>query len=209
MANSGKVLYIGDGAAYGPARYLIGVLAFSQIKYFHLPTHARLTTSLLEHHKPSLVVLSDYPFSHFRKGVASRILDLVEGGMGLLMVGGWSSFTGVDGCYGGTQIEQALPVTCHPDDDRMQWHGGFAVKRSPRVTKSHPIFRGVQFYPAPVVAGLNRVHVKKGADCLLDAHAVRIRKDSVEVEKKGHPLLVTGKYGEGRTAALTTDLAPH
>ena len=56
----------------------------------------------------------------------------------------------------------------------------------------------------------------EGPSALLGANEVRIKKlEGVEVlaslpaEQGGHPLLVTGSYGKGRTLAWMSDLSPH
>jgi len=48
--------------------------------------------------------------------------DYVTQGGGLVMVGGWMSFAGIDGRarYHGTAVEEALPVTCLAVDDRRE-----------------------------------------------------------------------------------------
>jgi uncharacterized membrane protein len=51
----------------------------------------------------------------------------------------------------------------------------------------------------PYVLGVNEVIAKAGADTLL----------ALPAEEGGHPLLVVGRHGQGRTAAWTTDIGPH
>lgn len=121
----------------------------------------------------------------------------VEGGGGLLMVGGYYSFQGINGGarYHGTPVEQVLPVDILPYDDRVEAPEGFApvVKQ-----KAHPILQG--FRGAwPALLGFNEVTPKAGADVLATV--------SADYDEK--PLLVAGGFGKGRTLAWTSDIGPH
>lgn len=137
------------------------------------------------------------------KPVANRlkiIREWTKAGGGLVMAGGYFSFQGIDGKarWRRTPVEEALPVTCLPYDDRLEVPDGFkAVVTGP---KNHPILAGIEG-EWPLLLGANEVVVKEG--------------DGVEVlarlpeEEGGHPLLVTGSYGKGRTVAWTSDIGPH
>lgn len=124
--------------------------------------------------------------------------DYVRGGGGLLMFGGYYSFQGINGGarFHKTPIEEVLPVTCLPVDDRVEVPEGFA----PVVTgkASHPILSGLG-KEWPVLLGFNEVVPKPGADVLA----------TVSSEYRDLPLLVTGTYGKGRTVAWTSDVGPH
>lgn len=116
----------------------------------------------------------------------------VEGGGGLLMVGGYLTFTGIDAKarWGRTPLATALPVALHDRDDRVELPAGAA----PRVVARHRVVDGLGA-TWPSLLGLNEVRVRDGAELL--------------AECGGHPLLVVGGYGAGRSAAFTSDLAPH
>ncbi|MGH7857961.1 MAG: glutamine amidotransferase, partial [Candidatus Binatia bacterium] len=58
------------------------------------------------------VILNDVPLRDLPRGAASEIRSFVRGGGGLVMVGGTRSF-GLGG-YGGSPIEEALPVRMKP-----------------------------------------------------------------------------------------------
>jgi len=121
------------------------------------------------------------------------IRDYVKQGGGLIMVGGWMSFSGVGGKakYFDTFLEEALPVNCYPYDDRQERPEGV----SPEITeKDHPIVKNVDL-AWPYFLGYNKVVSKKGATDIL-----KFGKD---------PLLSVWEYGDGRSAAFTTDCAPH
>jgi len=119
--------------------------------------------------------------------------EYVRAGGALLMVGGWMSFAGVDGRarYHRTPVEDALPVTCEPYDDRQEVPEGITPEV---VAPEHPVLVGM---PAdwPFFLGYNRVALKDGASELL-----RIGQD---------PLLAAWDDGQGRAAAFTSDCAPH
>ena len=124
------------------------------------------------------------------------VREYVRRGGGLLMVGGYLSFQGIQGAarYRGTAVEEVLPVTIHPWDDRIEIPEGVVPERC----GSHPVLDS--FVPGmPSILGLNEVVAKADADVLLRLPA----------DEGGHPLLAVGSFGEGRSAAWTTDIGPH
>ncbi|MEK9149308.1 MAG: glutamine amidotransferase, partial [Candidatus Desantisbacteria bacterium] len=68
--------------------------------------------------------------------------DYVMQGGGVIMVGGWMSFSGIGGKgrYYDTPLEEALPVTCCHYDDRQERPEGV---RPDVIVKDHPIIKGV------------------------------------------------------------------
>lgn len=119
--------------------------------------------------------------------------DFVQAGGGLIMVGGYLSFQGINGKanYKDTPVESALPVTMQSYDDRVEQSDGV----TPVVSeKSHTVVDGL---PGewPALLGYNRVVPDEGAEEL-----VRVNED---------PLVVVGEHGDGRSAAFTSDCAPH
>ncbi len=98
--------------------------------------------------------------------------------------------------YRKTPVEEVLPVECLSVDDRVEVPEGFA----PVVTgnESHPILAGLG-KDWPVLLGFNEVIVKDAAEVLA----------TVSSDYGSLPLLVTGRYGKGRTVALTSDVGPH
>jgi uncharacterized membrane protein len=121
--------------------------------------------------------------------------DWVREGGGLGMVGGYYSFQGINGGarYRGTAVEEVLPVSIHPWDDRVEVPEGFgAFAPEP----AHPLLRGVDVGAMPPLLGLNEVVAKPGATVLLAGEAA-------------HPLLAVGEAGAGRALAWTTDIGPH
>jgi uncharacterized membrane protein len=125
------------------------------------------------------------------------LADWVARGGGLMMVGGYLSYQGIDGRarWRRTPVEDALPVTMLPHDDRLELPEGFV----PRVrAPGHPILAGLG-PDWPLLLGANEVIARPGAEVLL----------SLPEDQGGHPLLVAGRHGRGRTLAWTSDIGPH
>lgn len=129
---------------------------------------------------------------------ASRLHSLqqfVKGGGGLAGIGGWLSFGGIYGMgkWHNTPLEQILPVTCHPWDDRVELSEGM---KPTIVDANHPIIKGTDWEGAPLLfSGYNQVEMKPEGKLL--------------AEHDGDPIIVAGTYGEGRTMILASDCAPH
>ncbi|NTF45925.1 glutamine amidotransferase [Rhizobium rhizogenes] len=126
------------------------------------------------------------------------IRDWTAAGGGLVMAGGYFSFQGIDGKarWRRTPVEEALPVTCLPYDDRLEIPEGFRAD----IKQKHPILAGIDG-EWPLLLGANEVVVKQQP-------GVEVLATLPEAEG-GHPLLVTGGYGKGRTVAWTSDIGPH
>lgn len=122
----------------------------------------------------------------------------VEKGGGLLMVGGYFSFQGIDGKarWRRTPVEDTLPVTCLPYDDRVEMPEGTVAEI---VTKNHPVMEDLTGQAWPPLLGVNEVELRPGAELV-----ARLPQD-----QGGFPLLVLGGHGKGRTAAWTSDIGPH
>lgn len=119
--------------------------------------------------------------------------DYVTAGGGLVMIGGYLTFQGIEGKarYAGTAVEAALPVTLQHHDDRVEAPQGLA----PQITQpDHPIIAGLDG-PWPDLLGYNQVTAKPGAVVV-----ARIGSD---------PLIAAGSFGQGRTVAFTSDCGPH
>lgn len=116
----------------------------------------------------------------------------VAAGGGLLMVGGYMSFSGFEGKarYHNTPLADVLPVRMQGFDDRIEEPGGV----HPRPALEHPILDGI---PAewPYFLGYNRFAAKPEASVLLT-----VGED---------PFLVVSTHGSGRVAAFASDCSPH
>ena len=123
----------------------------------------------------------------------AAIAEYVAGGGALLMIGGYMSFTGIDGRarYGKTPLAPVLPVTMLDHDDRLEKPEGFVASVA---REDHPVLRGVE-REWPRLLGYNRL-VAKSEATVLASHG-------------DDPILTVGTYGEGRSAAFASDLAPH
>jgi uncharacterized membrane protein len=123
-----------------------------------------------------------------------------EEGGGLVMMGGYFSFQGIDGRarWRRTPVEDVLPVACLPYDDRVEVPEGFRAEIVGRA--DHPILAGLGG-DWPLLLGANEVEVKQrpGVEVLA----------KLPDEHGGHPLLVTGTFGKGRSVAWTSDVGPH
>ena len=128
------------------------------------------------------------------------IREYVELGGGLLKIGGYLSFQGINGSarYRGTPVADVLPVALLPYDDRIELPEGF----QPEIVgpEAHPILAGLG-RDWPPLLGINEVSVKAGNDAQLLA--------KLPDAEGGHPLLVTGAYGNGYVVAWTSDIGPH
>lgn len=123
----------------------------------------------------------------------SLLCEYVRDGGGLLMVGGYMSFSGIDGRarYQATPLAAVLPVTMLERDDRVEKpEGASASFQEP----GHPALGDT---PAewPVLLGYNQVLPKPGATVIASCDE--------------DPLLAVQEVGQGRTAAFMSDVAPH
>ena len=174
----------------------------------HIPAHqieSRFPRSLDDLSDVDIVVISDVgantfqlPMSVFhdsKVGIDTTevLREYVAQGGGLLMVGGYLSFSGIDAKarWGHSPLAAALPVTVLDRDDRVELPGGGQIEV---VEWDHVITRDLP-KDFPLMLGLNEVVPKEASQTLIRC--------------AGHPLLVVGEYGQGRTAAFTSDMAPH
>ena len=121
------------------------------------------------------------------------VRDYVAAGGGLIMVGGYLTFQGIEGKarYHNTPIEQALPVTIEATDDRCETPQGV----TPAVALSdHPIVAGLAA-SWPDLLGYNRFAAKPGAAIVANVGA--------------DPLIVAGAFQKGRAVAFASDCGPH
>jgi uncharacterized membrane protein len=196
------------------AEPLVAALKGSAFDLHYMPAHEaaeEFPASLEALRKYAAVILSDigsntillHPEVWLRSKVFPNRVKLLkqwvaEGG-GLAMIGGYLSFQGIDGRarWGRTAVEDVLPVTCLPHDDRIEIPEG----AQPLVRKpDHPIVSGVH-EPWPVVLGVNEVKLRTDRPVELIA--------ALPDEQGSHPLLVSGSFGKGRAVAWTSDIGPH
>lgn len=120
------------------------------------------------------------------------IRNYVAAGGGLVMVGGYLTFQGIEAKaqYAGSAIEDCLPITMHRHDDRVECPQGVG----PAVVTDHPIAAGLEgTWPA-----------------LLGYNQIMARPTATVVAKVGQdPLIVAGTFGAGRSVAFASDCGPH
>ena len=126
----------------------------------------------------------------------SAIHQYVMEGGGFMMIGGWLTFSGLQGkgLYGGTKIEEILPVNCEPRgvDDRMEVTAGFSLD----IAKpEHPIVADLPWNEPYLFLGYNKVHLKEDAELI--------------ASYDGDPLIATRNVGKGRSSVFTSDVGPH
>lgn len=179
-----------------------------RFSFHHIPCHripARFPRTLEELREYDAVILSDVGADTFllipemvRTGVRvpnllKLIREYVAGGGGFAMIGGYMSFQGINARarFHGTAIEELLPVTILPGDDRQEVPEGANLTCVPG---SHPILEGL---PAqwPYVLGYNKLTAKEGSQVL--------------VSFEGDPLITAWTYGQGRAVAYAMDCAAH
>jgi len=128
-----------------------------------------------------------------------RLVNLrkwVKAGGGLVMLGGWLSFSGANerGGWRRSPIAEVLPVECLLGDDLVDSSAGFTADV---VLPDHALAKGLPWRSFPPIFGYNQLVPKDGAEVV------------VRVKETGHPLVVVGKYGKGRIAIYASDPAPH
>lgn len=190
-------------------RFLTAALEAGGIDVEVLPNHlapTRFPTTREELAAYDVVILSDigantlllHPDTFVRsRAMPNRLAllrDWVAEGGGLVMVGGYLTFNGIEGKgrYGGSPLEEALPVTLVPGDDRVEAPEGAAA----RVVADHPIVAGLEA-EWPNLLGYNKLVAKPGATVAAVAGPA------------ADPLLAAWQFGQGRAVAFASDCGPH
>lgn len=109
------------------------------------------------------------------------------------MIGGYLSFSGIDGRarYQSTSIADVLPVTMQDGDDRVELPQGV----TPQVDlPEHPVLQGLSD-PWPQFLGYNRLRPASSGSVI-----ARAGEDA---------FLAVGAFGRGRSAAFASDCGPH
>jgi uncharacterized membrane protein len=174
----------------------------------HIPAHAveiMFPKSLEDLKEFDVVFISDVgsnsfliPNKVFNNGETiqnplSMIVEYVEDGGSLAMMGGYMSFSGIDAKarYGQTVLDKVLPVECLNVDDRVETPEGI----HPEVVKpSHALFNQISG-PWPTFLGYNRTVAKAEAEVLATIGE--------------SPFVVVAPYKKGKSLAFTSDCSPH
>ena len=135
--------------------------------------------------KYNTIMLSDVAYNKLSPQQVQAVRDYVQHGGGFVMIGGTTSLG--PGGYGGTPIEEVLPVTCAPNylDKTV----------SVRVVYTgHPLLEGLPIDTTPVLYGYDIVFPKDGSDLVLET-------------SDGAALFVCWRYGEGRSVVFSSDIS--
>ena len=205
------ILYLGDDDVTRAAIYLSGVLTHFGITFDRIDSNQSPDADFASK-QYSLYILSDYPRQRFFPEQLEHIASAVKQGAGLLMIGGWESFHGKDGEYHNSPLVDVLPVKMSNQDDRRNSFQPLIIRK----VHEHKMLEGLPWNDSPAtIGGYNAIMPKSNSTVLLDAVRLSVQisgdaKKSVQVsESEAIPLLVVGQFGQGKTAALATDVAPH
>ncbi len=189
-------------------QYLKEIMDAAGVDFTHLPGHLAATDfpmSLEALARYDVVILSDlgantlllHPDTWLHgKSTPNRLKLLrewVTSGGALIMCGGYYSFAGIYGAakYYRTPIEEILPVTIYPFDDRIEAPEGTQVEI---MQPDHPIVAGIKA-PWPNLLGYNELVM---------------RPEATLVARVGeHPLLATREIDHGKTLIWASDIGPH
>jgi len=205
---SSEILYLGDTSLQTAASYLSGLIHQRGWSFEYVPSDRSATPDLFDSPR-ALFILSDYPAARLNSELQQRLLEHVSRGAGLLMFGGWESFHGCGGDWNTTPLAAALPVEICDADDRVNCDQPAILRRR----MEHPILAGLPWETRPpAIGGLNRFVPRPDASVLLEVQhfSVRAEADGFRFDPRAtDAALVVGRYGQGRTVALATDVAPH
>ncbi|WEJ91159.1 MAG: glutamine amidotransferase [Klebsiella huaxiensis] len=189
------------------ATYLLKCLRDAEVSITYMPAHQvqiAFPEDPAELEKYDVIVISDIGSNTFllqndtfyQSKIKPDALDMIKEyvchGGGLLMIGGYLSFMGIEAKanYKNTVLADVLPVIMFDGDDRVEKPSG--VYASP-VTNGHETVN--EFTDWPVFLGYNKVESKDNATI-----ALTIDND---------PLLVYGNFEKGKTACFMSDCSPH
>ena len=92
-------------------------------------------------------------------------IQAVERGMGIMLLGGWLSFTGEigKGGWGRTPLKEIMPVECLDIEDLCESTEGWTAEA---LVRDHPLFDGVELSTLPPILGYNIVRPRAGCPVL-------------------------------------------
>ncbi len=193
--------------AEGGTQLIKGLESFGHAVRFmpnHI-AHSEFPTTLKGLQAYDVVILSDigsntlliHPDT-FKKSTPMQnrcdlLADYVHKGGGLLMVGGYLSFSGIDGKarYQRTALNSVLPVEMLEGDDRMEAPQGVIPDI---LNKQHPIFEGLKGR-WPAFLGYNQLKAKANTEVL-----ATVGEDV---------FIAVARVGKGRSGVFASDCGPH
>ncbi len=200
-----RILYVGDCFAYGrtpfnhfkeePAFRVAGVpnqyLANAQrAMRQYIPRSYQDDVDTYD-----TIFLSDAPVPLFTTELLSWFKrGVIEGGQGLLMIGGYNSFGGYPPyvSWSGSSVEEVLPVLCL---DGITWSIG-AFYPMP-ADEGNSFCTSLPWRSAKPFRGMNIVQMRESAQKVMSG-----------IKGRDEPLLVYWEIGEGSGMAHTSDLTP-
>jgi len=204
---SGRICYLGDDHLQGAAAYLAGIMLHHGLAFDYVPSAESPPADFAS--KPYAVyVISDYPSPRLGQAAMTHVAARVGQGAGLVMIGGWESYHGLLGEYDESPLAAVLPVAMQSCDDRRNFSQPCLIEK----VADHAILAGLPWDQPPGIGGINAVTAKPGAETLLVAtqfSVLRTEEAYKFIPTGRNPLLVVGRHGAGRVAALATDVAPH
>ena len=204
-----KILFCGDDDIDMAAIYLAAIIHAEEYDMDYVPSALPFPQNI-NISNYDLIIFSDYPREQIKDERLQEIADFTNEGGSLLMIGGWESFTGLNIEYKNSPLEDILPVNLKEKDDRRNYDQGIAVVPTDIY---HPVCKGLDWQRPAVIGGYNDIEAKEDAVCVLCGRKIILAFENevvkTDVDDKKIPLLVFGKAGEGKTAALAFDLAPH
>ncbi|MDD4869263.1 MAG: glutamine amidotransferase [Kiritimatiellae bacterium] len=122
--------------------------------------------------------------------------EAVQRGKGLMVLGGWYSYTGElgKGGWGRTRLREILPVKCLENEDLCESTEGFIPIPTAAGAK---LFGDIDWSSCPPILGYNQTQTIPEGEILL------------KVKETGDPLLAIRRIGAGKVLAYTSDPAPH
>lgn len=174
----------------------------------HLPSHqvaeffpetaeklSKFDVVILSDVGANTLLLAPQVFNHGQRfpNRLKLLASWVRQGGGLMMAGGYLSFQGFQAKanYHRTPIEDVLPVTISPFDDRVEVPEGIA---GTLTAVNHPVTAGLDS-TWPYLLGYQRFVAKDDAQVLALAD--------------GDPLVAVRQVRDGRTLAFASDISPH
>ncbi|MXG48644.1 cytoplasmic protein [Escherichia coli] len=189
------------------ATWLLQCLKNSQVDVTYMPAHTvqiAFPEDVAQLEQYDAIVISDIGSNTFllqndtfyqlriKPNALELIKEYVNNGGGLLMIGGYLSFMGIEAKanYKNTVLADVLPVTMLDGDDRVEKPEGVIAQPS---QPEHPVIKGFSEYP--FFLGYNRAIAKENAEVVLTINNA--------------PLLDFGNYHNGKIACFMSDCSPH
>ncbi|WP_432798313.1 glutamine amidotransferase [Poriferisphaera sp. WC338] len=203
------ILYLGDTAYDQQAAYLAGIMTHFGITFDYVASDISPTDEQIAADYKA-IILSDYPSKLLSETQLEIIVEKTNMGRGLLMIGGWETYVGLDGGYENTPLAKILPVSMQDVDDRNNNYWPCFVDKQ----IDHPIAANLPFDThATTVGGFNAFAPKSEAITLLNIsmhHASKSPNGTFAITPtQSIPLLVINQNEAANVACFASDVAPH